>query len=81
MMDLDYHSLLTRKAGQRKFIYLHVLMPWNWTIQEGHNKIEEIEKDIRDLFDSPVTVFTHLEPIEDPLSMNDIGINRNDVPK
>ena len=78
--DLDYHSLLTRQAGQRKFISLHILMPGNWTIQTGHNKIEEIEKDIRDLFDSPVTVFTHLEPIEDPLSMNDIGIDRNDVP-
>ena len=74
--DIDYHSLLTRQAGQRKFISLHVLMPGSWTIQEGHDLIEKIEKDIRDLFDSPVTVFTHLEPIEDPLSMNDIGIDR-----
>lgn len=74
--NLDYHSLLTRQAGQRKFIALHVLMPGSWTIQEGHNKIEEIESDIRELFDSPVTVFTHLEPIEDPASMNDIGIDR-----
>ena len=77
---LDYHSLLTRQAGQRKFVALHVLMPGEWTIQEGHNKIEKIERDIRDLFDSPVTVFTHLEPIEDPLSMNDIGIDRSDIP-
>jgi len=76
LQNLDYHSLLTRQAGQRKFISLHVLMPGNWTIQEGHDKIETIEKDIRDLFDSPVTVFTHLEPIEDPVSMNDIGIDR-----
>jgi len=78
--NLDYHSLLTRQAGQRKFVALHVLMPGQWTIQEGHNKIEKIERDIRALFDSPVTVFTHLEPIEDPLSMNDIGIDRSDIP-
>ena len=77
--NLDYHSLLTRQAGQRKFVALHVLMPGQWTIQEGHNKIEKIERDIRDLFDSPVTVFTHLEPIEDPLSMKDIGIDRSDI--
>jgi cation diffusion facilitator family transporter len=76
--NLDYHSLLTRQAGQRKFIALHVLMPGQWTIQEGHNKIEMIEKDIRQLFDSPVTVFTHLEPMEDPVSMEDIGIDRHD---
>jgi cation diffusion facilitator family transporter len=77
--NLDYHSLLTRQAGQRKFIELHILVPGQWTIQEGHNTAEKIEKDIRDLFDSPVTVITHLEPIEDPVSMQDIGIDRHDT--
>jgi len=76
--NLDYHSLMTRQAGQRKFVAVHVLMPGKMTIQEGHNKVEKVEKDIRGLFDAPVTVFTHLEPIEDPVSMDDIGIDRND---
>jgi cation diffusion facilitator family transporter len=76
--NLDYHSLMTRQAGQRKFIAVHILMPGKMTVQEGHNKLEKVEGDIRELFDSPVTVFTHLEPIEDPASMNDIGINRID---
>jgi cation diffusion facilitator family transporter len=76
--NLEYHSLLTRQAGRRKFIALHILVPGQWTIQEGHNTIEKIEKDIRDLFDVPITVFTHLEPIEDPASMLDIGIDRHD---
>jgi cation diffusion facilitator family transporter len=76
--NLEYHSLLTRQAGQRKFISLHLLVPGEWTIQRGHDIAEDIEKRIRDLFDSPVTVFTHLEPIEDPVSMHDIGIDRHD---
>jgi len=76
--NLEYHSLLTRQAGQRKFIELHVLVPGLWTIQVGHNLAEKIEKDIRDLFNVPVTVFTHLEPIEDPVSMHDIGIDRHE---
>jgi cation diffusion facilitator family transporter len=76
--NFEYHSLLTRQAGQRKFIELHVLVPGHWTIQEGHNAAEKIEKDIRDLFDVPVTVFTHLEPKEDPASLYDIGIDRHD---
>jgi cation diffusion facilitator family transporter len=76
--NLEYHSLLTRQAGQRKFIEFHVLVPGQWTVQEGHDTAEKIEKDIRDLFDAPVTVFTHLEPIEDPVSMHDIGIDRHD---
>jgi cation diffusion facilitator family transporter len=77
--NLEYHSLLTRQAGQRKFIELHVLVPGLWTIQVGHNLAEKIEKDIRDLFNVPVTVFTHLEPIEDPVSMHDIGIDRHEL--
>lgn len=78
LQGLDYHSLLTRQAGQRKFISVHILMPGLWTIQKGHDLIEKIEADIRSLFDAPVTVFTHLEPIEDPVSMNDIGIDRRE---
>jgi cation diffusion facilitator family transporter len=74
--EIEFHSLMTRQSGQRKFISLHVLMPGEWTIQQGHDAAEEIEKRIRDSFDPPVTVFTHLEPKEDPLSMQDIGIDR-----
>ncbi len=77
--NLEYHSLMTRQAGQRKFIALHILLPGQLTIQEGHDLVEKIERDIRNLFDAPVTVFTHLEPVEDPLSMKDIGIDRQDV--
>jgi len=76
--EIEFHSLMTRQAGQRRFISLHVLMPGQLTIQEGHDIVEKIEKNIRELFDAPVTVFTHLEPVEDPLSMQDIGIDRHD---
>lgn len=74
--DIEYHSLMTRQAGQRKFIALHVLVPGQWTIQESHNVVEKIEKHIRDLFEVPVTVFTHLEPAGDPVSLHDIGLDR-----
>ncbi len=74
--NIDFHSLMTRQAGQRKFIALHILVPGRWTIQKGHNIAEEIEKNIRGIFDVPVTVFTHLEPKEDPVSMQDIGLDR-----
>jgi cation diffusion facilitator family transporter len=79
LQGVDYHSLLTRQAGQRKFVELHILVPGLWTIQKGHDLAEKIEKDIRGLFNAPVTVLTHLEPKEDPASMNDIGIDRNDA--
>lgn len=74
--EVEYHSLMTREAGQRKFISFHLLVPGKWTVQEGHDYADMIERHIEDMFDAPVTVSTHLEPIEDPASFDDIGLNR-----
>ena len=77
--QIEYHSLLTRIAGRRKFITLHVLVPGKWTVKQAHDHADDIEKTIVSMFDEPVTVQTHLEPVEDPASMNDIGIDRQDI--
>lgn len=68
--DLDIHGLRTRVSGQRKYVDMHVLVPGAWSVQEGHDRIEEIETAITDRF--PRTeVMCHLEPADDPLSHND----------
>jgi divalent metal cation (Fe/Co/Zn/Cd) transporter len=74
--QIEYHSLLTRVAGQRKFVSLHLLVPGEWTVKHGHDCADDIEESIIQLFDEPVTVSTHIEPVEDPASMRDIGIDR-----
>jgi cation diffusion facilitator family transporter len=74
---VDFHSLLTRQAGQRIFISVHVLVPGSWTVQKGHDLAEEVEKDLISLFNQPVSVITHLEPLEDPCSHHDIGLDRS----
>jgi len=73
---IEYHSLLTRVAGQRKFISVHILVPGKWTVKQGHDYADEVEETIVNMFDEPVTVATHIEPIDDPVSMIDIGIDR-----
>lgn len=75
--NIRFHSLMTRQSGQRKFIFVHILMSGKMDIQQGHNLAEKVENDIRMLFpNTQTTVFTHLEPIEDPVSMLDISIDR-----
>lgn len=73
---LDFHALRTRQAGRQAFISLHVLVPGEWTVQRGHDLVEQIEADIR-----AVVMFshltTHLEPIEDPVSHSDAVLERN----
>ncbi len=76
---IEYHSLMTRQAGQRKFISLHLLVPGEWSVQQGHDFAEKIEESIEDMFSEPVTVSSHIEPIEDPASMRDIGIDRKKI--
>jgi cation diffusion facilitator family transporter len=72
---IQFHALRTRVAGSRRFVALHVLVPGAWTVKQGHDLCEEIELRIgRSL---PGTyVFTHLEPLEDPVSWDDQQLDR-----
>lgn len=72
---LRYHALRTRQAGARSFISVHVQVPGDWSVQRGHDLLETIEADIRDVVPSAV-VFTHIEPIEDPRSWRDQHLDR-----
>lgn len=72
---LDFHALRTRQAGMRAFVTLHVLVPGAWTVQQGHDWLERIEADImRAVPHAHVT--THLEPLEDPVSLFDQTLDR-----
>jgi len=72
---LDFHALRTRQAGQQAFISFHLLVPGGWTVQRAHDLLEEIEAEVRAAVPhSHLT--THLEPIEDPLSLADQTLRR-----
>jgi cation diffusion facilitator family transporter len=73
---LAFHALRTRQAGARAFVTLHVLVPGGWTVQQGHDWSERIEADIRQALPH-VHVITHLEPLEDPVSLVDQGLDRS----
>jgi len=68
--DIHFHALRTRRAGARSFVSMHVLVPGNWTVQRGHDALEEIERDVRTAVPGS-SVFTHLEPRDDPAAWQD----------
>lgn len=72
---LDFHALRTRQAGNRAFVTVHVLVPGEWTVQKGHDMAERIEVEMLALLHNG-HVTTHLEPLEDPVSMLDAGLDR-----
>jgi cation diffusion facilitator family transporter len=75
---IQFHALRTRQSGARRFISLHILVPGNWTVQRGHDLCERVEADIRKALPES-TVFTHLEPREDPLAWDDQELDRSSL--
>lgn len=72
---IDFHALRTRQSGARSFVEVHVLVPGAWTVQRGHELLEALEAEVRSELPH-ATVFTHLEPLEDPASHDDIRLDR-----
>jgi divalent metal cation (Fe/Co/Zn/Cd) transporter len=77
---IQFHALRTRRSGARCFVSVHVLVPGDWTVQHGHELLEQIENQIRQAT-ANVTVFTHLEPLDEPVSWEDITLDRAEDPE
>ena len=73
--DVQFHAIRTRAAAGRSFVSMHVLVPGEWTVQQGHDLVERLEHDIAVAVPG-TTVFTHIEPREDPASYRDLSLDR-----
>jgi cation diffusion facilitator family transporter len=71
----EFHAVRTRAAAGRSFVSMHVLVPGAWTVQRAHDLVERIEREVAATAPG-TTVFTHLEPREDPTSYGDEGLDR-----
>jgi cation diffusion facilitator family transporter len=72
---VQFHAVRTRQAAARRFVSFHVMVPGSWPVQQGHDLLEKIEQEIRAALPD-VTLNTHLEPVEDPISLADAGLDR-----
>jgi len=67
---VTYHALRTRRAGSRRFVDLHLLVPGEMTVSESHDVSAAVEQAVASvLVNSETTV--HLEPVEDPRAWTD----------
>ncbi|WP_216692775.1 cation diffusion facilitator family transporter [Dietzia psychralcaliphila] len=70
---IDFHELRTRESGKWRFVEFHALVPGDWSVERGHDLVEKVEQEIHSaLPHSHIT--THLEPIEDERSYNDVRL-------
>ena len=72
---VEFHALLTRQAGARRFVSFHLLVPDAWPVDRAHQLSEEVEERIRSLVPNAITL-SHIEPISQPASYDDIKLER-----
>lgn len=71
--NFEYHALRSRVSGARTFVSMHVLVPGSWTVSAGHELCDEIEAAVAEQIPG-ASVLTHLEPIEEEVSFQDIEL-------
>lgn len=71
--NMDYHALRTRRAGRRRFVDFHLLVPGRLTVQEAHTLTGWIEESVRSALPE-LEVTVHIEPIEDRSSWRDSAL-------
>ncbi len=72
---VTFHALRTRQAGARRFVSFHLLVPDEWSVKRAHQLSEELESRISALVPN-ASLLTHIEPISDPASYEDQGLDR-----
>jgi len=60
---VDFHELRTRKSGDRRHIYLHLVMPKNASVDEAHALCDHLEADIEGKLQRANMVI-HVEPCD-----------------
>jgi cation diffusion facilitator family transporter len=74
-----YHALRTRRAGSRRFVDLHLLMPGAESIAAGHVIANRIEASVNAALPGTETT-VHVEPVESPEAWSDSALLRIEPP-
>jgi len=60
-MEVSYHDLRTRVAGNYRFIDIHIQIPEDVSVGSAHKYCDKIESELTGVYDN-VTVTIHVEP-------------------
>jgi cation diffusion facilitator family transporter len=60
-MDVNYHDLRTRIAGNYRFIEVHVEIPENESVGNAHSYCDRIEDELKSYYDN-LSITIHVEP-------------------
>ncbi|MBA7487235.1 Ferrous-iron efflux pump FieF [subsurface metagenome] len=58
---VGFHELRTRKAGNQRYIDLHLVMPKTTSVEEAHRVCDHLEQDIKNRLPN-ISITIHVEP-------------------
>lgn len=65
-----YHAMRTRRAGARRFVDFHLLVPGDWSVQKAHDLSDRIEAALQGVYPG-MEATIHIEPLEATASWQD----------
>jgi len=68
-----FHALRTRKAGPRRIVDFHLLLPGDVSVQHAHDVSRRVENAVESSFPGTETT-VHVEPIDEPASWDDSAL-------
>jgi cation diffusion facilitator family transporter len=71
---IEFHAIRTRQAARVRFLSVHMLLKGNMSLHDAHHEAEIFEADLKKVLTN-LTITTHLEPIDDVISMEDANEN------
>lgn len=71
--EIQFHAVRTRESGRWQFMEMHMLVPGGWSVQRGHDAMEDLIDVIHEEYPD-LKISGHLEPIEDPRSYDDMNL-------
>jgi divalent metal cation (Fe/Co/Zn/Cd) transporter len=60
-LDVNYHDLRTRIAGNYRFVDIHIQIPEDVSVGKAHNYCDKIENELTGIYEN-LTVTIHVEP-------------------
>jgi cation diffusion facilitator family transporter len=70
---MEFHALRTRRAGSRRFVDFHLLVPGTMSVLESHAVADRIEDAIAAVLDN-IEITVHVEPIESVRAWTDSAL-------
>ena len=60
---ISYHRLRTRHSGSWHYVDVHIVVPRDWSVVQGHDLADRLEKSIASTL-SPCHVVIHIDPFD-----------------